>query len=700
MPPPSSARSAFASVKYHVQQWVNLVLYNSIYQNIFLLHLYRIFKFIYGFFDRSTELSRICGANNWYTPLDSLWDKEGDVISSIVNEKHTGTIVYTNVALSHLHTNGGNGVAAVGGRRGSVQAGPAATTTDKNLVDSPQSTLLPQDSGSGSDILSATSSTSAVEEGHELSGLKHRKKGRASSVGNKSSTSHIHMDLRQARSAAGLIYRIDRCILFSKQLTLERRELELPDNDPVQITHQILLKKKFPDGGSPDTSAAKKLQYALERIASTHQLAREINQRVNTKYDSTNPAHERKLMLLWELLRPQEKLEGRYTKQWVEIGFQGKDPATDFRGMGYLFHRFNDYWTTLEPKPSVMDFERVFADFRIMMERQLARRKLMMLHSDTKENLGTSGYSKKQQQQRRQQSQKDESIELEDKKSNASSSTSNGTPARGLPKPPAINSPARATPSVPSATPPNPPGRTLPPVRQAPATPPPPPSAPGLPNRSSPSRSVPAPPPANGSVSPTRAVPPAPKSLHAPQLPVTLSRPAGPPVHTAKKPGPPPPPRSNGAGSAPPATPSRPTAAPPAPPGRAPPQQPYRNTPAVPTSVLPTPNASNTLPSRTRPPNTLPVPPALPGGGARARSGSAPAKPDIRLPSPTTPVLKQAEPPITEGKWTFRGASDLPAPRGNHNSGHKVYPSGSSTGTSLPLDLSSLGSRTGGGRYR
>lgn len=50
---------------------------------------------------------------------------------------------------------------------------------------------------------------------------------------------------------------------------------------------------------SLDTSpAAKKLLYALERVASTHQLAREINQRVHTKYDSTNPTHERKLRLV------------------------------------------------------------------------------------------------------------------------------------------------------------------------------------------------------------------------------------------------------------------------------------------------------------------------------------------------------------------------------------------------------------------
>ncbi|KAF9345302.1 hypothetical protein BGX26_003310, partial [Mortierella sp. AD094] len=339
MPPPSSVRSAIASVKYHVQQWINLVLYNSIYQNFFLLHLYHLFKFIYGFFDRSTELSRICGANNWRTPLDSLWDVDGNVISSVVNDKHVGTIAYTNVALTQLHSTGGNGVTVAGGRRGSVQAGPAATTAaaERSSIDSSQSTQSSQDSGS--DMLERrTTSTTVVEDSQELSGLKHRKKGgsSSSSTGTSNSGSHIHMDLRQSRSAAGLIYRIDRCILFSKQLTLERRELELPDNDPVQIAQQILRKKRFPDGGSPDTPAAKKLQYALDKIASSHQLAREINQRVHTKYDSTNPAHERKLMLLWELLCPQEKLDGRYTKKWTEIGFQGKDPATDFRGMGML----------------------------------------------------------------------------------------------------------------------------------------------------------------------------------------------------------------------------------------------------------------------------------------------------------------------------------------------------------------------------
>ncbi|KAJ8980383.1 hypothetical protein NQ317_009377 [Molorchus minor] len=33
---------------------------------------------------------------------------------------------------------------------------------------------------------------------------------------------------------------------------------------------------------------------------------------------------------------PNQQLESRVTKQWQDIGFQGDDPKTDFRGMGLL----------------------------------------------------------------------------------------------------------------------------------------------------------------------------------------------------------------------------------------------------------------------------------------------------------------------------------------------------------------------------
>ena len=33
-------------------------------------------------------------------------------------------------------------------------------------------------------------------------------------------------------------------------------------------------------------------------------------------------------------MMPGSTLDGRISKQWGELGFQGKDPQTDFRGMG------------------------------------------------------------------------------------------------------------------------------------------------------------------------------------------------------------------------------------------------------------------------------------------------------------------------------------------------------------------------------
>ena len=35
-------------------------------------------------------------------------------------------------------------------------------------------------------------------------------------------------------------------------------------------------------------------------------------------------------------MMPGTPLEKRITKQWGDLGFQGKDPQTDFRGMGML----------------------------------------------------------------------------------------------------------------------------------------------------------------------------------------------------------------------------------------------------------------------------------------------------------------------------------------------------------------------------
>ena len=55
-----------------------------------------------------------------------------------------------------------------------------------------------------------------------------------------------------------------------------------------------------------------------------------------TGYDSANEEHEEILLELWKLLMPGRELGSRINSSWKDIGFQGEDPKTDFRGMGIL----------------------------------------------------------------------------------------------------------------------------------------------------------------------------------------------------------------------------------------------------------------------------------------------------------------------------------------------------------------------------
>jgi len=57
-----------------------------------------------------------------------------------------------------------------------------------------------------------------------------------------------------------------------------------------------------------------------------------------------NPGHERMLFEIFKALRPDlEKPKRKDKKLWGKLGFQGKDPVTDFRGMGILGVEFLHY---------------------------------------------------------------------------------------------------------------------------------------------------------------------------------------------------------------------------------------------------------------------------------------------------------------------------------------------------------------------
>ncbi|KAI9159535.1 hypothetical protein H9P43_008875 [Blastocladiella emersonii ATCC 22665] len=156
-------------------------------------------------------------------------------------------------------------------------------------------------------------------------------------------TLHDEEDEEEAVVTSECIAEIDQSILFSNQLAIERRSLESKECGLEEVTQMIMLKKRFPGNANLETASllhpdlspeARVLYAAVSVIHESHRVIAEINARVATKYDATNKAHERKLLELWSLLMPGIALESRLTSQWGDIGFQGRDPATDFRGMG------------------------------------------------------------------------------------------------------------------------------------------------------------------------------------------------------------------------------------------------------------------------------------------------------------------------------------------------------------------------------
>ena len=76
-------------------------------------------------------------------------------------------------------------------------------------------------------------------------------------------------------------------------------------------------------------------RYKQARVATAARLA-QLHALKCIPYRSSNEAHEQLLRRLWECGFPGVALTQRVTTEWGRLGFQGDDPATDFRGMGVL----------------------------------------------------------------------------------------------------------------------------------------------------------------------------------------------------------------------------------------------------------------------------------------------------------------------------------------------------------------------------
>ncbi|XP_073099319.1 uncharacterized protein [Elaeis guineensis] len=61
-----------------------------------------------------------------------------------------------------------------------------------------------------------------------------------------------------------------------------------------------------------------------------------LKHRMNIYFDPSRRDHQEALRALWYATYPDQELHGLISDQWKEMGWQGRDPSTDFRGAGFI----------------------------------------------------------------------------------------------------------------------------------------------------------------------------------------------------------------------------------------------------------------------------------------------------------------------------------------------------------------------------
>ncbi|XP_062166393.1 uncharacterized protein LOC133872797 isoform X2 [Alnus glutinosa] len=63
---------------------------------------------------------------------------------------------------------------------------------------------------------------------------------------------------------------------------------------------------------------------------------RNLRRRLEVPFDGSRVEHQDALKLLWRLAYPDRELPSLKSELWKEMGWQGPDPSTDFRGGGFI----------------------------------------------------------------------------------------------------------------------------------------------------------------------------------------------------------------------------------------------------------------------------------------------------------------------------------------------------------------------------
>ncbi|XP_009787029.1 uncharacterized protein LOC107763718 isoform X4 [Nicotiana tabacum] len=63
---------------------------------------------------------------------------------------------------------------------------------------------------------------------------------------------------------------------------------------------------------------------------------RRLQERLGVPFDETRLDHQEALQALWNAAFPNVKLKSLISEQWKDMGWQGANPSTDFRGCGFI----------------------------------------------------------------------------------------------------------------------------------------------------------------------------------------------------------------------------------------------------------------------------------------------------------------------------------------------------------------------------
>lgn len=74
----------------------------------------------------------------------------------------------------------------------------------------------------------------------------------------------------------------------------------------------------------------------LELTPLQEERLRDLQGRIEIPFDGTSTVHQEALRELWAASFPDRELVDLVSEQWKDMGWQGKDPSTDFRGGGFI----------------------------------------------------------------------------------------------------------------------------------------------------------------------------------------------------------------------------------------------------------------------------------------------------------------------------------------------------------------------------